>query len=151
MRYLFLLLPAILLSSPIDSIAVNLIKKHEGFVSKPYKDNGHFSVGYGTNISYITEKEATYLLNSRLRRFHHRLAELSWYRELDTVRQTAILNMTYTVGYRGILKFKDMIHNLTHHNYESAVLAMIDSRWYRQTGNRSKELVYMMRSGQYKE
>lgn len=127
--------------------AIAQVKKHEGFSKNMYRDMGHYSVGYGTNLSYITEPEAHMLLVHRLAIRYSKLQDLSWFRNLNANRQQIMLNMSYQVGHGGLLKFKKMIKALKKRHFKTAANEMKKSRWYRQSGARSKELVRLMRKG----
>jgi len=142
---LLALLVTQLFSSDFDNL-VRQIKFYEGFSSKPYSDNGHQSIGYGTNISHITQAEAHMLLVHRLAIRHERLKQLSWFNKLPPIRKRVILNMSYQLGHKGLLKFKHMIWAIKHNYWNGAANQMVSSRWYRQSGNRARILVRQMRT-----
>ena len=128
---------------------IKQIKHHEGFRSHFYIDNNHYSIGYGINLSHITRAEANMLLIHRLAIKQAQLQSHSWYKNLSSVRKQIVLNMSYQIGYAGILKFKHMIWRLKHNYWNAAANAMISSKWYRQSGNRSRQLVKAMRSNSW--
>lgn len=146
-----LLLTVLLLSSMWSlnfDRAMEQLKVHEGYSAKPYYDSlGHLTIGYGTNLSHITRVEANMLLAFRLNESYMKLYELYWFRALSSNRQQVILNMAYQLGHGGILKFKRMIYNLKRSYFWSAANEMKSSKWYRQSGIRSKQLVRQMRRG----
>jgi len=145
MKLLLLLLPLYVFSIDLD-YTINQIKTHEGFKSKPYVDNGHYSIGYGINLSHVTKAEANLLLTHRLSIRYEQLKAHRWFNNLSPTRQQVILNMTYQLGYSGILKFKKMVWALSHNYYNGAANEMINSRWYRQSGYRAKTLVQQMKT-----
>jgi len=147
MKQLLILLLAINLYAIDFDSTVEQIKQHEGFRSSPYKDSGHLSVGYGTNLSHITKAEAQLLLIHRLSMRLAQLRSHTWFNNLNPTRQGVILNMSYQLGYAGILQFKHMIWRLEHGYYKAAANAMVDSKWYRQSGSRSRLLVKQMKRG----
>lgn len=59
--------------------------------------------------------------------------------------QRVLINMAFNLGRSRLGKFKNMIVAVNEGNYAKAADEMIDSRWYKQVGNRSKELVEWMR------
>jgi len=59
--------------------------------------------------------------------------------------QRVLINMAFNLGRNRLSKFKNMVRHVNEGNYEKAADEMIDSRWYKQVGNRSKELVEWMR------
>lgn len=143
-----ILLALLLTTQLFSSKLVDLVKKHEGFSSTIYKDSGHLSIGYGTNLSYgITEAEAELLLIHRLSITHEKLKRFSWFNKLSYNRKLVIISMGYQLGISGLLEFKHLIWRLQHGYYKAAANAMIESLWYKQSGTRSKELVELMKKG----
>ena len=67
--------------------------------------------------------------------------------DLDPVRRAVVIDMLFNLGLYRLKKFKKMLAALKNHDYEAAALEMIDSKWFKQVGNRSQELVVMMREG----
>jgi len=59
--------------------------------------------------------------------------------------QRVCVNMAFNLGRNRLSKFKNMITAVNEGNYSKAADEMIDSKWYGQVGNRSKELVELMR------
>jgi lysozyme len=53
--------------------------------------------------------------------------------------------MAFNLGRSRLGKFKKMIEAVNEGDYEKAAEEMIDSKWYHQVGNRSIELVEIMR------
>lgn len=146
MKLLLLLLITINLYSATFSSVVDQIKLDEGFRPTAYRDNRHWSVGYGTNLSYITEAEASLLLNHRLAIRLTQLQAHSWFNKQSSTRKSALLQLTYQLGYNGILKFKKMIWHLKRGYYTSAAKELKASRWFKQSGLRAKRLVQQMRT-----
>lgn len=145
-QLLFLLLAINLYALDFDSI-VTEVKQHEGFRYKPYVDGSHYSVGYGTNLSYITKAEAHLLLVHRLSMRQAQLQQHEWYNKLNPTRQYVLLSMAYQLGYTGLMQFKHTIWRIKHGYYKAAGNSMQDSLWFKQSGNRSRELVKLMKRG----
>ena len=59
--------------------------------------------------------------------------------------QRVCINMAFNLGRNRLSKFKKMITAVNEGNYQKAADEMIDSKWYRQVGRRSEELVEIMR------
>ena len=145
MKYLLLIL---LTTQLLSNELVDMVKKHEGFSSTIYKDSGHLSIGYGTNLSYgITEAEAELLLIHRLSITHEKLKQFSWFNRLSYNRKLVIVSMGYQLGISGLLDFKHLIWRLERGYYKAAANAMVESLWFKQSGNRAKELVKLMKQG----
>jgi len=149
MRYIFILfLFNYLKADSVLNTATILIQKHEGFVSKPYVDNNSISIGYGTNLSYgISKEEALYLLQFRLIRLKQKLSKLDWFNQLTPIRQIAILDLTYNVGYSGLMTFKDFLWCLKHHYYNAASNRLLRSLYAKQTKSRARYIAQLIRQG----
>ena len=147
MKNLLILLFAINIYAVDMDLTIAQIKYHEGYSSTMYEDNGHFSIGYGTNISSITEIEAEILLVHRLSNRLSTLKKFNWFNNLNSARQQVILDMSYQLGMNRLLKLKHLIWRLKNGYYLAASNAMIGSEWYRKSGKHSKRLAEQMRRG----
>ena len=145
-------------------IALELIKEAEGFVAKPYYcPAGKLTQGYGRNLEAIPldEYEKTFLnpdgsvsrdvatdwAMEEIEHCYTQLSTLSFFTKADDVRQAVLIDMCYNLGMSGLLKFKGMIKALETMDYGVAAAEMIDSKWYRQVGNRGVRNVKIMRTG----
>lgn len=66
---------------------------------------------------------------------------------LATPRQIVLADMAFNLGRRGLSGFRRMIAAIELQDWEEAANQMIDSRWYREVGNRARRNVDVMRSG----
>jgi lysozyme len=126
------------------------LKVDEGFRSKPYLDTeGINTVGYGRNLDHvgITEDEAEHMLMNDIDRVSLQLETLPVYRALDEIRQTVIANMTFNLGFRGVLSFRKMWAALAEDDYIQAAQEMKHSKWFRQVGPRAQRLITIMQTG----
>lgn len=145
-------------------IALELIKEAEGFVAKPYYcPAGKLTQGYGRNLEAIplTEAEKLELLPDgsvtrdtaadwameEIGHCYNLLSTLSFFTKADEVHKAVLIDMCYNIGLSGLLKFKRFIKALDALDYGVAAAEMIDSRWYRQVGNRGIRNVTIMRTG----
>lgn len=55
-------------------------------------------------------------------------------------------NMAFNLGKTGLSKFKNMFAAIEAKDYETAADEMVNSKWFKQVGNRSKRLVARMRA-----
>lgn len=97
----------------------------------------------------ITVQEAEWLLERDIENCVSELERHKWFTELDSVRQDAIINMCFNMGYGGLMKFTRMIKALELKDYITASKEASNSRWYKQVGNRSKEIVQQILTGVY--
>jgi len=138
------------------------LKFHEGLRLTAYKDTtGHLTVGIGHNLETnpvktvigrnigkgesITETEAVQLLTEDVQFFTTKVRKhIKSYNQLSHVRQAVLVDMCFNMGISGLLKFKNMLKAMEREDYKQAAAEMLDSRWARQVGSRSKRLALMM-------
>jgi len=127
-----------------------MLKRHEGFREKMYKDSvGVWTIGYGLNLEAgITEEEAAYLLDMRVKKIQERLSRsLYFWDDLSPVRQEVLINMAYNLGVDGLYKFRTTLRLMGEGKYEEASKQMLNSLWARQVPNRARELSELFRVG----
>jgi lysozyme len=125
--------------------------RHEGLKLKPYYDTvGKLTIGIGRNLDDygITKEEALYLCKNNILQCIAELeSSLPFFSTLDEVRQDVLVNMTFNLGIFGLLKFKNTLSSIERGDYNSASMAMLDSKWAKQVGNRAVELAEQMKTG----
>ena len=124
---------------------------HEGLKLKPYRcTEGKLTIGVGRNLDDkgISELEALYLLWNDIKDVMDALDRYAWYRQLDPVRQKALIDMAFNLGLGGLMQFKKMIAAIELGDYGAAADQMLDSRWARQVKTRADRLAEMMRTGE---
>lgn len=130
----------------------NLLIKHEGKLNKPYKDSvGKLTIGVGHNLDdkAISDAAVAQILLDDIADARKDARSLTWFNDLDSVRQDVVLNMVFNMGLNRFLGFKLMIAALQSQNWEMAATQMLDSNWSQQVGKRALELARMMVNGQY--
>lgn len=136
-------------------------KRFEGWRNSPYDDAGGKAIGYGFNLDYldpkyhksITKEQAQPIFEEKYlgaidtaERF---LGE-DTFNGLSQTRKNVVVDMAYNLG-NGLFDFKDFKTALINEDYDEAAKEMKDSKWYKQVGNRSKELVSEMKKGEDKK
>lgn len=123
-------------------IAIDSIRRHEGFRGMPYDDPlGFPTIGYGTKLP-IAEEEGELLLNHRLEKMAAQLKErVPYFDDLPDEIQAVLLNMTYNLGVDGLLRFKRMWSAIKRRDWRNMALEMQNSRWHRQVGIRADNLI----------
>ena len=124
---------------------------HEGIELKAYKDTvGKITIGVGRNLDDvgISGEEAMILLKNDIQRIVDQLDEkLDWWRELDAVRQRALISMGFNLGIYGLLKFEKTLNALKNKRWVEASDEMMDSKWASQVGRRAEMLSQIMLTG----
>jgi lysozyme len=130
---------------------IEQLKRHEGVRKKLYRDTlGFNTIGCGRNLDTngISDDEVDYLLANDIKNVNADLDKyLSWWRNLDDVRQRCLEDMAFNLGVHGLLGFKNMLLAMQDKNWEVAANEMMDSKWASQVGGRATRLEYMMRNG----
>ena len=120
------------------------IKKHEGFEPKVYEcTEGYDTIGYGFAIKdLVLDKDiADLILMKKLHKLLKRIIVVfPWFKDINVVAKSVIVNMCYQLGLSGFSKFKQTIYYLETEQYEEASVECLDSLWAKQTPNRAKEL-----------
>ena len=124
---------------------LELLKKHEGFRSRPYKcSQGHLTVGYGQAIKdlVLDEDIAEMILIRKVDRDTQDIIKrFPWWKSADNDVKTVVSCMVFQIGLSGFSKFKKTIDHLENKRYGKASAEMLDSKWGReQTPNRALEL-----------
>jgi len=133
---------------------IDQLKRHEGVSKWAYEDHlGYITVGVGRCLDPeiglgLSEKEIDYLLQNDIERCYKELECLSWFPDLDPIRQEALVNMVFNLGLTRFLQFKKTLAYMAEGRYPEAADEMLDSKWARQVKNRAIELSEMIRTGQ---
>ena len=127
------------------------IKKNEGFSLKPYKDQlGYLTIGYGhlilpNEVKLLKTKTNKAQLNAifdqdfeRALGDYKRFIKQKYHNRKD---QELLIEMTYQMGAKRVLKFKKLISNMQKNKKHLVCFEMMDSLWYTQTPNRVKNLI----------
>ena len=133
---------------------IDQLKRHEGVSKWAYEDHlGYITVGVGRCLDPeiglgLSDKEIDYLLQNDIERCYKELECLSWFPDLDPIRQEALVNMVFNLGLTRFLQFKKTLAYMAEGRYPEAADEMLDSKWARQVKNRAIELSEMIRTGQ---
>lgn len=130
---------------------INMLKRHEGLRLKVYKDSvGILTIGYGRNLEGkgISAGEAGVLLIHDILDTETFLQGFfpKW-ESMTPNRQDALTNMCFNLGTAGFSKFTKTIEFINNEQWEEASLAMLQSRWAEQVGNRAHELAELVKAG----
>lgn len=150
--------------------AEDMIKRHEGFEPYAYDDTrGIRTIGYGFNLERadarqkieslgldydsvyrgdtgITENQAESLFEDAYREAVVTANSFAPnFSSLPETAQNILVDMSYNLGPK-IHSFEKMQEAIADSDWGRAADEMIDSKWYNQVGNRSRELERMMRS-----
>lgn len=130
-----------------------LLTLHEGKRNKPYKDTvGKTTIGIGRNLDDkgLSDSEVLYLFRNDLQQHSKEVEQaFPWVSGLDPARRAVLIDMCFNLGIGGLSQFKRTLELIRNGEYEKAAVAMLQSKWATQVGNRAKRLSEMMRTGSW--
>lgn len=130
------------------------LRIHEGVRTHFYRcTSGLATIGVGRCIEEgslgLSDDEIDYLLENDIRRCKSELLAFSWFIDLDSVRQDAMVNLLFNLGMTRLLGFKNALAAMGRSDFITAADEFMDSRWAQQVGNRADEVCEMIRTGRY--
>ena len=135
---------------------IEQLRRHEGVRSHVYVcSSGYETIGVGRNIAEsglgLSEDEIDYLLENDIKRCKQELIALSWFTDLDPVRQDAMVNLCFNLGMTRLMTFKKALAAMAIGDYSTAADEFMDSKWATQVGYRADEVAEMILTGRYGE
>ncbi len=137
-----------------------LIKGHEGFRPKAYKDSlGYLTVGWGHKLSReisawlrpgmpVKQEVLDAYFREDLKEARRCVAALC-IEGLDEVREAVLIDMAFNLGCAGLRKFKKMLAAIETKNFDLAAQEMMKSVWASQVKSRAVQLSMMMETGEW--
>lgn len=127
------------------------LTRDEGVRLKPYIDTaGKLTIGIGRNLDDVgvTAAEADFLLTNDVVNSMQTLdMALPWWKDLSEVRQRALLNMMFNMGWHTLMEFKDMLFALKTSDWEKAAQEARNSIWAREVGDRAERIATQFING----
>lgn len=127
---------------------IEQLKRDEGRRTQPYQDTrGVWTVGYGHNLTTgaLSEAAISQILRDDLQIVETQCLSLPIWTGLSDARRGVLLNMAFTLGFAGLMRFRHLFAMLDAQDYEAAALAMLESTWAGQVGARATRLAQQMR------
>ena len=126
------------------------IRLHEGESLTPYVDTvGKITIGVGHNLSDrgISSKVSRLMLQEDLDEAITDLATFPWFGTLNAVRQRALIDLRFNLGYARFRTFKQMLKAFEMGDHKRAAMEMLHSKWAAQVGARATKLARMVETG----
>lgn len=123
---------------------------HEGVRLRPYVDTvGKLTIGIGRNLSDrgITEAEARYLLDNDINACINDLLALTWFPDLDPVRQRVFVDLCFNLGLKRLKEFTKMLDAAGQKDWPRAASELLASKYATQVGKRAETLAAMLVTG----
>lgn len=131
----------------------DLIRQHEGCELRMYIcPAGKRTIGYGKNLDdgTISQRAADVMLEDDIDRCRKQLTyNLEWFTELDEVRQAAVLDLCFNLGWQGLGRFRRFLAAMAVDDWARAGAELVDSKWYAQVGSRGPRIVRMIQVGEW--
>jgi lysozyme len=147
MKTLILILLALTVSA---SELTDTIKSAEGLKLSVYRcTEGYPTIGYGHRCSAdqkdITKEQAEEIFAADFAKAVEQVEALVGKDARQEVKDI-VTEMIFQMGAAGVGKFKTMLKCIKAKNYKGASVAMIDSKWAKQTPERAKRMSELMRN-----
>lgn len=140
----------------MNSRIIEQLRRDEGEVLTAYTDTlGFLTIGVGRLIDKqrgggISAQESAYLLNNDIARVDAALrSRLSWYGQLDEVRQGALINMGFQLGIDGLLGFTRSLGCIRDGRFAEAETHLLASKWAEQTPARARRIARQIVTGEW--
>ena len=145
-------------------------KKYEGLRLTVYKDSKGFkTIGYGHNLQGGLDRHLEILGLDKKELLHGKLSltkeQAEELYQLDKghakseaeklvqsfddhpkLVQEVLVDLTFNMGAGKVGKFKQFINCINKQDYKTAASALKKSKWYKQVGNRSKEIIDLLKT-----
>lgn len=128
--------------------------RDEGLLLGVYHDSlGNATIGVGhlvrpsEHFTRLTRQQAITLLDQDINEAEKTLSHIvSDWRTLDEVRQRALLNLAFNLGYR-LAQFRHFLQAVRQRDWPQAANQLTDSVWFTQVRSRGPRIVQMIRDG----
>jgi lysozyme len=127
------------------------LRRDEGQRRTAYQDTrGVWTVGVGHNLRVpLSDAAMTQILTDDIEVAERACRTLPIWSGLSEPRQGVLLNMTFNLGFEGLMRFRKMYEALVVHDYARAAEEMLDSDWASQVGARADRLARQMQEDQW--
>lgn len=144
----------------------DLISKHEGRKSKPYKcPAGHWTIGVGHNmdssplpqdIDFFLKQNGCITAEMIDRLFENDVRSavadchvlFPDFDNFSEIRKMALIDFVFQLGFRKARTFKRTIHAINIGNWSDAAREMERSDWFKQVPKRAAEIINMIEEGE---
>jgi lysozyme len=128
-----------------------MLRLHEGSRKYPYVDTvGKVTIGIGRNLTDkgISEYEEAYMLENDIAEAELECRKIGWFRQLDGVRQSAVIDMVFNMGLPRFQTFVKANAAMAKSDFDTAAREYLDSKWAGQVGQRAITITEMIRTGE---
>lgn len=111
---------------------------------------GHPTIAFGfaLDVRGLTLAQAMFILHDAENDIWAQVVNcFPWARNLDEVRQAALLSMAYNLGVHGLGMFPNTLDCLQRQDWAGAVANLKLSKWWNQVGDRAVRIANMFLTG----
>jgi GH24 family phage-related lysozyme (muramidase) len=151
--------PVAVPTGPVDNIALTLLKRHEGYKTRPYRDSeGYWTIGIGHLITKdkgplppewdreFSDQEVLAIF-AKDYAFHKQAAmKIPGFDKLDAMWQAALIDMTFNMGPTWWHSWKMFQQQLLSSDLVSAIKNLAGSVWAQQTKSRAVDIINLLSS-----
>lgn len=128
-----------------------MIKRHEGYRSKPYLCSaGKLTIGWGHNLddNGISKTVAELMLDEDIQSAYYDIMDIfpNFYL-YSQKRQNALIDMMFNLGKPSFRGFGKMIAAIKKEDWKEVAVQAKDSDWYRKGKRRATKIEQMLRDG----
>jgi lysozyme len=130
---------------------IEQLRRDEGVRHVAYYDTrGIITVGVGHNLhTPLSDAAVDRILSDDIASAEAHVSRLPEYALADPVRQAALINLTFWVGFGGLLKFEKMLAALRVRDWENAAKELYASDLPSVDEPRAKRLSEQIRTGEW--
>ena len=152
-------------------VIMKRIEGHEGCRLMPYYDTkGKLTIGIGRCIDTnpftpeellavgdyqhgITKNAALMLLRNDIEKCLRLLeSKIFFFKELDSERQYALIDLCFQLGIKGLLKFRKMLRYMRFRRWDEAAKECLNSKYASvDTPKRARRIAELIKTGRWKE
>jgi len=129
-----------------------MLNNNEGRRFTAYKDTlGITTIGVGRNIETkgLNADEIELMLTNDIEDSWHYLSRYPWFKKVDPVRQTALMDMMFDLGPVKFDAFKLMIEALSKGDWNAAATEAMHSQWAKEVHDRAARDAEMLETGEW--
>lgn len=127
------------------------LSRDEGRRTHPYLDTANrLSIGVGRNLTDrgVSEAEIDLMLAHDIESAESDLDKnLTWWRGLDPVRQRAMLNLCFNMGWPTFSQFPRFFSAMYQQRWADAAVELSTSKWASEVGARATRIIGMITTG----
>ncbi len=135
----------------------DMLLVHEGKKRFVYRCTSNaLTIGVGRNIDPnkggigLSDDEILYMLRNDIKRVYDELdGNLTWFKDIDDVRQDVLQDMCFNMGISRLLNFRKMLAAVELGLYDRASDELLNSKYAEQVKGRALKLARMMKEGKY--